>query len=174
MLIANAIYYFYCMKVALEPIVALRHSYEKALSSARPNQPKTLNLTLLNNPRLKTDDRYKRILHELTLYNKRVLRGEVADEYEAICTERMCALVGELSNMAAKEDQVAQLAEVDKWWSEQKRIIKQREDLGIVKYKTDKKIDKFRDYRNRMAKSFVAEESSALPNEIRYAEVLPF
>jgi hypothetical protein len=162
------------MKVALEPIVVLRSSYEKVLCSARPSQPKALNLALLSNPCLKTDDRYKRILHELTLYNKRVLKGEVADEYEALCTERMCGLVGELSNMAVKEDQVGQLGELDKWWAEQKRIVKQREDLGIVKYKTDKKVDKLRDYRNRMARSFVAEESSTLPNEIRYAEVFPF
>lgn len=162
------------MKPALEPIVALRSSYEKLLSSAHPSLPKALNLALLSSPCLKTDDRYKRILHELTIYNKRLLRGEVADEYEALCTERMCALVAELSNMAVKEDQLVQLSEVEKWWAEQKRIIKQREDLGIVKYKTDRKIDKLRDYRSRMAKSFVAEESSTLPNEIRYAEVFPF
>jgi hypothetical protein len=66
--------------------------------------------------------------------------------------------------MAAKEDQVAQLGELEKWWGEQKRIVKQRQDLGIVKYKTDKKIDRLRDYRSRMAKSVVVEESTVLPN----------
>ncbi len=62
-----------------------------------------------------------------------------------------------MGNMGVKEDQMAQLGEVEKWWSEQKRIVKQRQDLGIVKYKTDKKIDRLRDYRNRMAKSVVAD-----------------
>ena len=69
------------MKPALQPIVSLRSSYEQALSSARPFLPKALNLALLSNPSLKTEDRYKRIIHELTLYNKRILRGEVTDEY---------------------------------------------------------------------------------------------
>lgn len=31
-----------------------------------------------------------------------------------------------------------------KWWNDQKRIIKQRKDLGVVKYKTDKQMDKVR------------------------------
>jgi hypothetical protein len=69
------------MKPALQPIVSLRTSYEHALSSARPSLPKALNLALLTNPCLKTDDHYKRIMYELTLYNKRILRGEVTDEY---------------------------------------------------------------------------------------------
>jgi len=30
------------------------------------------------------------------------------------------------------------------WWKEQKRMIKQRKDLGVVKYKTDRLMDKAR------------------------------
>jgi hypothetical protein len=76
----------------------------------------------------------------------------------------MFIMVEEISNMASKEDQVARLAEALKWWGDQRRIIKQRKDLGVVKYKTDKKIDRLREYRGRMAKSMVVEENGSMPN----------
>jgi hypothetical protein len=44
----------------------------------------------------------------------------------------------------------------------------------VVKYKTDRKIDRLRQQRSRMAKSMVVEDSTILPNEARYAEVFPF
>lgn len=44
----------------------------------------------------------------------------------------------------------------------------------MVKYKTDKKIDRLREYRGRMARSAVIEENALLPNELRFVEVFPF
>lgn len=111
----------------------------------------------------------------MTLYNKRVALREVTDEYEVMCFERLAVVLAEIGNMESKADQLSRLVETGKWWAEQRRIIKQRKDLGVVKYKTDKKIDKLRDYRDRMARSMVVEEEkNVLPNEIRFAEVFPF
>lgn len=162
------------MKPVLKPITHLRNSYERALSSKADPCPRPLDLSLISNPFLKNDDKYKLILHEMSLYNKRVARGEVSDEYEALCFSHLLEVVGELGNMESREDQVARMGEAEKWWIEQRRIIKQRKDLGVVKYKTDKKIDRLREQRSRMAKSMVAEESTVLPNEARYAEVFPY
>ena len=36
------------------------------------------------------------------------------------------------------------LEETWKWWAEQKRKVKQRKDLGVIKYKTDRKVEKLR------------------------------
>jgi hypothetical protein len=38
-----------------------------------------LNLPLLSNPFLKGEDKYKAVLHEFALYNKRIAIGEVTD-----------------------------------------------------------------------------------------------
>lgn len=50
---------------------------------------------------------------------------------------------------------LTRLEEVWKWWGEQKRKIKQRKDLGVIKYKADRQTEKLRDYRERMSKSEV-------------------
>ena len=113
-------------------------------------------------------------MHEMSQYNKRVSKGEVNDEYEALTFGRLLEVVAEIGHMQVRKGQMRQIFQAEKWWAEQRRIIKQRKDLGIVKYKTDKKIDRLREYRSRMANSMILEEGPALPNEVRYAEELPF
>lgn len=46
--------------------------------------------------------------------------------------------------MDARDDQLNRLKQTYKWWNEQRRIIKQRKELGVVKYKTDRNIEKLR------------------------------
>lgn len=50
---------------------------------------------------------------------------------------------------------VIRLEEVWKWWGEQKRKIKQRKDMGMIKYKADRHTEKLRNFRERMSKSEV-------------------
>lgn len=153
------------MKSVLKPIAKMRDSYERTLEAKEDIHPIPLNLALLSNPFLKAEEKYKSFLHELTLYNKRISKGEITDEYEALCFDHLFVMLGEIGNMESRADQVARLAETGKWWVEQRRIIQQRKDLGIVKYKTDKMVDRLREYRTRMAKSMmVPEETPILPN----------
>jgi hypothetical protein len=105
------------MKAVLKPIVHMRDSYERVLSSKVEPSPRPLDIALLSNPFLKADEKYKLILHEITLYNRRVARGEVADEYESLCFQRLFEVVGELGNMESREDQVARMGEAEKWWT---------------------------------------------------------
>ena len=58
---------------------------------------------------------------------------------------------------------VIRLEEVWKWWGEQKRKIKQRKDMGMIKYKADRHTEKLKNFRERMSKSEV-KESGNLPN----------
>lgn len=84
-------------------------------------------------------------------------------------------IVCEIGNMEKREDQLDRLGEAVKWWSEQKRIIKQRKDMGVVKYKTDRMIDRMRDYQTKLSLSQIAaEEPAVLPSELRYVEAFPF
>jgi hypothetical protein len=46
--------------------------------------------------------------------------------------------------MDTQYDMVSRLEESWNWWKEQRRIIMQRKDLGIVKYKTDRQTDRLR------------------------------
>lgn len=79
--------------------------------------------------------------------------------------EKLFVIVCEIGNMDKREDQVDRLNEAVRWWAEQKRIIKQRKDLGVVKYKTDRMIDRMREYQTRLSLSQVVEEEPAvLPN----------
>lgn len=103
--------------------------------------------------------------HEFILYNKRVSAKDIADDYEVRSFEKLFVIVCEIGNMDKREDQVDRLNEAVKWWSEQKRIIKQRKDLGVVKYKTDRMIDRMREHQTRLSLSqVVAEEPAVLPN----------
>lgn len=63
------------------------------------------------------------------------------------------------------------LEEIWNWWGEQKRKVKQRKDLGVVKYKTDRQTEKLRELRERMSQSEVVVEARNLPNEIRFSEL---
>jgi hypothetical protein len=45
------------------------------------------------------------------------------------------------------------LEEIWSWWGEQKRKIRQRKDLGVIKYKTDRQTEKLRELRERMSQS---------------------
>jgi flagellar motor switch protein FliM len=63
------------------------------------------------------------------------------------------------------------LEEIWSWWGEQKRKIRQRKDLGVIKYKTDRQTEKLRELRERMSQSEVAVEARNLPNEIRFSEL---
>ena len=79
--------------------------------------------------------------------------------------EKLFVIVCEIGNMAKREDQVDRMNEAVRWWTEQKRIIKQRKDMGVVKYKTDRMIDRMREYQTRLSLSQVVEEEPAvLPN----------
>ena len=105
------------------------------------------------------------LTHEFMLYNKRVASREIADEYEVKSFEKLFVIVCEIGNMAKREDQVDRMNEAVRWWTEQKRIIKQRKDMGVVKYKTDRMIDRMREYQTRLSLSQVVEEEPAvLPN----------
>ncbi len=66
------------------------------------------------------------INHELTLYNKRVANNEITDDYEVKSFDKLFVIVCEIGNMETREDQINRLNETAKWWSDQKRIIKQR------------------------------------------------
>jgi hypothetical protein len=138
------------MKTILKPIVKLRESYEKSLQTKVEINPKALNLALLSNPFLKNEDYFRIIQSEIAAYNKRIGEKQVTDGYEARCMEKLFVIVCDLVNMETREDQVHQLGETWKWWCDQRRIIKQRKELGVVKYKTDKVIDRARAYRDKM------------------------
>jgi hypothetical protein len=153
------------MKTRLKPIVKLKESYERSLEEKTEGHAVPLNLNLLFNPFLKGEEKFKMINHEFILYNKRVAKKELEDEYEVKSYDRLFVIVAEIGNMVNREDQISRLNEAVKWWGEQKRIIKQRKEMGVVKYKTDRKIDKLRDYQTKLSLSQIAkEEPSVLPN----------
>ena len=79
--------------------------------------------------------------------------GQITDQYEVRSFERLAVIMGEMGSLETKDEQVRQLREVWSWWLEQKRKVKQRKDQGMVKYKTDRKLEKARLYRSQMTQS---------------------
>jgi hypothetical protein len=49
-----------------------------------------------------------------------------------------------LANLDTREVMTVRLEETWQWWLEQKRKVKQREDLGVIKYKTDREVERIR------------------------------
>lgn len=61
-----------------------------------------------------------------------------------------------------------------KWWTEQRRIIKQRQQQGAAKYKIDRTVEKAKIMREKMKSVDIAGTPSTLPNDIRFVEVFPY
>lgn len=162
------------MRGIVKPIDSLRESYLELVQTQEELRPKILNLALLSNPFLKDQHNYRAIHHQLTLYNKCVLDHSISDHYEVTSFERLFTLASDFANLDARKDILVQLEVTWKWWGEQRRKIKQRKDLGVVKYRVDRQVDKLREYRQRMSHSEVIGQKGSLPNEIRYAEIMPY
>jgi len=54
--------------------------------------------------------------------------------------EKLFSIVCDLANLDTREVMIARLEETWQWWQEQRRRVKQRKDLGVVKYKTDREV----------------------------------
>lgn len=144
------------MRKQAKPIDALKQSFRDMLASTDSGgsvAATVMNLALLSNPILKEQEGYRVLSLELSQYNKRVLDKIVTDQYEVLSHEKLFGMVSDLANIDQKDDMVARLEDLREWWTEQCRKIRQRKDRGVIKYKTDRHIDKLRDYRERMSHS---------------------
>lgn len=65
-------------------------------------------------------------------------KGEASDEYETASCQKLHSMLSDLAQIETREDQLKVLEEITAWFKEQRRLINQRKDQGVVRYEVIK------------------------------------
>lgn len=126
-----------------QEIIGKSRLFYNKLITKIPLTPSLLNISLISNPFLKDKDSYKYLKHQLNEYNKRCGKNEVKDQYQILSYNRLHSIMADLTQIESKDNQFALLEELNNWFKEQSRLIKQRSSQGQVRHQITKSYREF-------------------------------